>query len=93
MEQSERTPSLHQPAAYEIKVPGQLDEGWADWLGEMTVAVDTQDHGLPVTTLTGALDQAALQGLLRRLYALGLPLISVICLECGSDYGNCSCRQ
>jgi hypothetical protein len=59
----------------------------------MVVLVEKQDDGPPVTTLTGALDQAALQGLLRRLYALGLPLISVICLECGSDYGNCSCRQ
>ena len=31
----------------------------------------------PVTTLTSTVDQAGLQGLLRRLYALGLPLISV----------------
>jgi len=36
--------------------------------------------GPPITTLTGILDQAALQGLLRRLYALGLPLISVNCV-------------
>jgi hypothetical protein len=32
----------------------------------------------PVATLTGTFDQAALQGALRRLYSLGLPLISVI---------------
>ncbi len=93
MEQSGRTPSLHEPATYEIKVPGQLGEGWTDWLGGMTVAVDAQEEGPWVTTLTGALDQAALQGLLRRLYSLGLPLISVICLECGSDYCNCSCHE
>jgi hypothetical protein len=35
----------------------------------------------PLTILTGILDQAALQGLLRRLCALGLPLISVTCVE------------
>jgi hypothetical protein len=93
MEQSKRTPSLHEPTTYEIKVPGQLDVGWADWLGGMTVAVDTQDDGPPVTTLTGALDQAALHGLLRRLYSLGLPLISVISIECGSDNCSCSCHE
>jgi hypothetical protein len=40
------------------------------------------------TTLAGTLDQAALHGLLRRLYALGLPLLSVSRVEAeeqGSD--------
>lgn len=45
------------------------------------VTFDSDDDGLPVTTLTVTVDQAALQGLLRRLYNLGLPLISVNCLE------------
>jgi hypothetical protein len=47
----------------------------------MTISVDSKGDGLPVSTLTGVLDQAALQGLLRRLYSLGLPLISVHCIE------------
>jgi hypothetical protein len=47
----------------------------------MTIMVEYDDDGLSVTTLTGILDQAALLGFLRRLYFLGLPLISVICLE------------
>jgi hypothetical protein len=46
----------------------------------------TPGDGPPVTTLTGTVaDQAALQGLLRRLYSLGLPLISAHCIECGSE--------
>ena len=49
----------------------------------MTVTVECEDDGMPVTTLTGTVDQAALQGLLRKLYSLGLPLISVICVEFG----------
>jgi hypothetical protein len=49
----------------------------------MTVTVDSDSDGLPVTTLTGTVDQPAVQGLLRRLYSLGLPLISVICVETG----------
>lgn len=44
----------------------------------MKITVENGDDGPPVTTLTGVVaDQAALHGLLRRLYSLGLPLISV----------------
>ena len=70
--------TLDQPATYQIKVPGHLDESWSDWAGGMTITVENEDDGLLVTTLTGVVaDQAALQGLLRRLYSLGLPLMSV----------------
>ena len=75
--------SLVRPAPYQIKMPGHLDESWSDWAGGMTITVESEGDGLPVTTLTGTVDQAALQGLLRRLYSLGLPLISVICVEGG----------
>lgn len=54
---------------------------WNQSIGMMMVTFDSDDDGLPVTTLTVTVDQAALQGLLRRLYNLGLPLISVNCLE------------
>ena len=73
--------TLDRPAIYQIKVPGHLDERWADWAGGMTVTIESEGDGLPVSTLTGTFDQAALQGLLRRLYNLGLPLISVNYLE------------
>ena len=73
--------TLDRPATYQIKVPGELDESWLDWAGEMKVIVESDDNGLLVSTLIGTIDQAALQGLLRRLYSLGMPLISVICLE------------
>jgi hypothetical protein len=74
--------SLDRPATYQIKVPGELDESWSDWAGGMTIAVESEGEGPPVTTLTGTVDQAALQGLLRRLYSLSLPLISAICVAC-----------
>ena len=70
--------TLHQPATYQIKVPGHPNENWSDWAGEMTVTVGSDANDMLVTTLTGKLDQAALLGLLRRLYSLGLPLISVV---------------
>ena len=74
--------SLDRPATYQIKVPGELDESWSDWAGGMTITVESEGEGPPVTTLSGTIDQAALQSLLRRLYSLGLPLISVICVDC-----------
>ena len=75
--------TLDRPATYQIKVPVHLDESWSDWAEGMTITVEREGDGPPVTTLTGTFDQAALQGLLRRLYSLGIPLISVNCVEGG----------
>ena len=73
--------TLYQPATYQIKVPGIHDKNWADWNERVAVTVEEDREGLPVTVLTCTVDQAALQGMLRRLYAIGLPLKSVICLD------------
>jgi hypothetical protein len=69
--------TLDHHAAYQIKVPGHLDASWSDWAEGLTVTLEHAGDDQPVTILAGTFDQAALQGLLRRLYALGLPLISV----------------
>ena len=81
MKSAKRKLTLDRPVTYQIQVPGHLDESWSNWDGGMTVTVKSDSDGLPVTTLTCTVDQAALQGLLRRLYSMGLPLISVICVE------------
>ena len=73
--------TLDRPVTYQIKVPGVLDERMSDWITGMTLTVGSDGDGLPVTTLVASVDQAALQGLMRRLYSLGLPLISVICVD------------
>jgi len=72
--------SLDRPVTYQIKVPGYLD-----WGGGMMILVEIEGDDPPVTTLTGSVDQAALHGLLRRLYSLGLPLISVNYVEGDSE--------
>ena len=82
MKEVTHTLTLARPATYQIKVPGHLDEGWTEWDRRMTVTVECEGDGPPTTILTGTIDQAALQGLLRQLYSLGLPLISVICVDC-----------
>jgi hypothetical protein len=78
MNSDEQALSLHRPAAYQIKVPGHLDHVWAEWAAGMEIAFEGEEGGMPVTILTCEVDQAGLQGLLRRLYSLGLPLISVL---------------
>jgi hypothetical protein len=75
--------TLDRPATYQIKIPGVIDLSQADWALGMAIAVEGEDQEYPITTLIGELDQAALHGLLRRLYSLGLPLISVNFCEYG----------
>jgi hypothetical protein len=71
-------PGLDQPGTYEIKVPGRLDDSWSEWFEGMTITVQSGHDQPTITTLTGVVaDEAALQGLLDRLYSLGLRLLSV----------------
>ena len=69
--------SLDQPTTYQIKACGFIGSDWSDWIEEITVTVEGMDGDAPVTIVIGTFDQAALLGLLRRIYYLGLPLISV----------------
>lgn len=73
--------TLDRQVIYQIIVPGALDEKWLDWNDRMTVKVETDKNGKPITILTITVDQAALQGLLQHLYSRGLPLISVIWVD------------
>ena len=73
--------TLDRPVTYQIKVPGVLKQRWEYWGMDVSVTVGNDENGLPITVLTVSVDQAGLHGLLRHLYSLGLPLISVICVE------------
>ena len=69
---------LDSPATYQIEVQGHLDERWLDWFDGTAIVPQVGAEGTSITRLTGTvLDQAALHGLLRKLYRLGLPLLSV----------------
>jgi len=69
---------LDQQAVYEIQVQGRLDASWSDWFDDVTITVETGDDAPAITRLTGLVaDQAALYGLLQKLYTLGLPLLLV----------------
>lgn len=73
--------TLDRSAAYQIKVPGEFDEGWLSLNEKVTVALESTNDGQLNTVIACSVDQAALHGILRRLYYLGLPLISVILIE------------
>jgi hypothetical protein len=81
MRENNKKLTLYRPATYHIQVPGELDDTWSEWVDCMAITVVREEDELPTTTLTATIDQAALHGLLRRLHSLGLPLISVRCLE------------
>ena len=75
--------TLYIPTAYQIKVPGTLDQTWSGWVDGMAVMVEEGSEEMPITTISGFFDQAALLGLLRLLYSQGLPLISVTWVDAG----------
>jgi hypothetical protein len=83
MKKTRQKLTLDQPATYQIKVPGHLNESLVKWHGKLMIVVESDHDGFSVSTLTGTFDQAALQSFLRLLYSLGLPLISAICVDCG----------
>ena len=72
--------TLDRPARYQINVPGELETERLGFIQEMTVTVDEDQNRMPVTILTGVFDQSALQGFLRYLYSLGIPLLLVLYL-------------
>jgi hypothetical protein len=60
---------------YQIRVQGKLDTSWSEWLGGL--AITSQPDGS--TLLCGSIvDQAALHGILDKLYGLNLSILSVV---------------
>jgi hypothetical protein len=65
---------------YQIRIQGHLGRQWTEWFDGLTITLE----GNGDTLLTGlVVDQAALHGLLKKVRDLGLPLLSVICVEPG----------
>src|SRR5947199_3096657 len=72
--QPQRTPTSSTRSRYAIRVQGHLDARWSEWLEGMTL---THEEG-GVTRLEGPIrDQAALRGLLNRLWDLHLTIVTV----------------
>ena len=75
---------------YSIRIQGYLDLSWSAWFDGLTIT----HHANGETALTGPVrDQAALHGILNRLFGLNLTLIAVNRIEprdaiLGSDTGE-----
>ena len=68
------TMAFDHAAHYQIRVKGALDQEWSAWFDGLEIVA----LGDGETLLTGRLeDQAALHGLLQKVYNLGLPLVSI----------------
>ena len=69
-----------EPLIYQIRIKGHLSPHWADWFDGLTLTLEANGEAL----LTGpVVDQAALYGVLRKVRAVGLPLLSVVCVQGG----------
>lgn len=66
--------SPSQPAVYQIRIKGHLNEQWVDWFEGMNITLEEDGN----TLLTGpVIDQAALHGLLKKVRDAGMTLLSV----------------
>jgi hypothetical protein len=69
-----------QPIVYQIRIKGHLSDQWANWFEGLNITLEEDGD----TLLTGpVVDQAALFGLLKKVRDLGLPLVSINCVEPG----------
>lgn len=65
---------MAKPTEYEIRVQGELDARWSDWFYGLSVTAVGENE----TLIKGAVaDQAALRGILEKIWNLNLVLVSV----------------
>lgn len=75
-------PANQPPPYYRIRVKGHLSRAWSEWFEGLTVT--NQENGEAL--LAGPLvDQSALYGVLNRLQALNVPLLSVVRIDDGAE--------
>jgi hypothetical protein len=70
-----------QTIVYQIRLRGHLSDQWTNWFEGLTITLEEDGD----TLLTGpVVDQAALFGLLKKVRDLGVPLVSINCVEPGN---------
>ncbi len=73
--------TLFNTIRYEIKALGNLENHYSEWDNVERICHSLIDGIYTVTILTCTVDQAALLGIIRRLYNHGLPIISIHFLD------------
>ena len=70
-----------QESIYIIKISGHLKEKWAEWLNGVVIRIENLVNE-NITAITVRIpDQAALRGVLNKLWDLNLTLLSVISMD------------
>lgn len=70
--------AVNHSITYQIQVQGHLGGQWGEWFDGLIITRESNGR----TRLTGPIvDQAALYGLLKKVRDLGLPLLSLHCVE------------
>ena len=73
-EKDDSTPGNRPCCFFEIRVRGHINRQWSDWFDYMDIRLLENGE----TVLSGPMiDQAALMGILNKLYRLNLPLVSL----------------
>lgn len=68
----------HKIRYYRITVEGRIDPSWSEWLDNFRLDSKKAGNSMYLTTISGVVtDQAALRGLLNRLWDLNLVLRTV----------------
>jgi len=63
---------------YRITVRGIFNSSWSDWFSSIEITTSEDENGLPVSIFSGYFpDQAALRGILTKLWDLNATLISI----------------
>ena len=71
-----------QGSIYKITIKGRLQEKWASWLNGMIMSVENTVPGNNETIITVRIpDQAALRGILNKIWDLNLTIISLMFVE------------
>ncbi len=69
---------MQRPSVYSIRVEGWIADRWKDWFDGMGINIEGSMDTQATSTLQGIVaDQAALLGVLHKLYDLGFPILRV----------------
>ena len=70
---------------YQIRVEDWINERWANWFDGITMTYEGTQDNSPVTVFTSRIiDQAALRGILTKIWDLNLTVLSVNQVEMDS---------
>ncbi|MGD2039723.1 MAG: hypothetical protein PVH11_02785 [Anaerolineae bacterium] len=79
---------------YQIQIQGWIDGRWSSWFEGLQMCLELDGQGEPVTTLIAeVVDQAALRGILAKVWDLNLTVLSVTRCDGKGARGNESPRQ